>query len=221
MTKAVLFDLDETLLDRSTSLLAFLEDQHARMHAVLGSTDLAAWQARFLALDARGSVHKSVVYPTLLAEFGGHADAAPALLADYLENCCRHARPFDGMRELLLALRANGHRLGIVSNGETVFQQRHIAALGLDELVDAVLVSQAEGLRKPDPRLFQLAATRLGVAPAHCLFVGDNPQADVLGAHAAGMRSAWFRCGQQWPAQLAPNPGATVERLAEVLALLD
>lgn len=218
--RAVLFDLDETLLDRTASLRAFLPDQYRRLARKLGEVTQAAWCARFLALDARGSVHKSVVYPALLAEFGGDASAAAELLDDYLQHCCRHARPFDGMAATLAGLRERGLRLGIVSNGETVFQNRHVAALGLHELVDAVLVSQAEGLRKPDARLFHLAASRLGVQPAGCLFVGDNAAADVLGAHAAGMRTAWFRCGQTWPADLQPNPGPVIERLDDVLRLV-
>lgn len=218
MIVAVLFDLDETLLDRTASLTAFLADQHERFGAVLGGVDLEAWRARFLALDARGSVKKSKVYPALLAEFGGDP-SAEALLADYLEACCRYARPFAGMSETLRALRARGKRLAVVSNGETVFQGRHVSALALETLVDAVLVSQTEGLRKPDPALFHRAAEHLGVAPADCLFVGDNPTADILGAAGAGMRTAWFRCGQTWPGDLPPNPGPTIEALEEVLAL--
>lgn len=219
MIAAVLFDLDETLLDRTASLTAFLADQHERFGAALGGVGLEAWRARFLALDARGSVHKSKVYPALLAEFGGDPASAEALLADYQEACCRHARPFAGMSETLQALRARSKRLAVVSNGETVFQGRHVTALALEALVDAVLVSQTEGLRKPDPALFHRAAERLGAAPADCLFVGDNPTADILGAAGAGMRTAWFRCGQTWPADLPPNPGPTIEALEEVLAL--
>lgn len=150
MISAVLFDLDETLLDRNTSLVAFLSDQHARFAAGLGSGSLEAWRDRFLALDARGHVHKAVVYPSLLAEFHGDASLAETLLSDYRTRCSRFARPFDGMVSTLMLLRAKGLRLGIVTNGETEFQARHVEALGLDSLVDAVLVSQTEGFRKPD-----------------------------------------------------------------------
>jgi len=117
-------------------------------------------------------------------------------------------------------LHAQGLRLAIVTNGETEFQMRHVDALGLAEFVDAILVSQSEGLRKPDPVLFRRAADRLGVAPAYCLFVGDNPEADILGAHVAGMQTAWFRRGAVWPAELAPLPGAAIDVLPELLGLV-
>lgn len=216
MIRAVLFDLDETLLDRTNSLVAFLADQHARFGTALGHAPFAAWRECFLALDQRGHVHKSVVYPEILKMFDGDAGLADTLLADYRENCSRHAIPFVNMAELLRLLRARGVRLGIVTNGETDFQWRHIVALGLDAMVDAMLISQAEGLRKPDAALFHRAAERLGVTPDQCLFVGDNPQADILGAHGAGMQTAWLKGEQTWPASLPPNPGAVIARLMDI-----
>lgn len=219
MTEAVLFDLDETLLDRTTSLRSFLRDQFSRFSEHLGTVDYSTWEARFLKLDARGSQPKSKVYPVLLHEFGGQIAEAERLVAYYEENCCKHAQPFEGMTRVLVQLRGAGKRLGIVTNGESAFQSRHLEALDLRRLVDEVLVSEEEGLRKPDPQLFLRGATRLGVSPEQCLFVGDNPRADILGAAAVGMQTAWFRCGQAWPDNLPSNPGATVEALHEVVAL--
>lgn len=218
---AVLFDLDETLLDRTTSLVSFLTDQHSRFVDRLGCAPLKAWRDRFLVLDARGHCHKAIVYPALLDEFGGDPKAAGELLNDYRERCCQHARGFPGMAEVLEVLRSRGLLLGIVTNGETAFQMRHVEALGLAALVDTVLISEAEGLRKPDAALFLRAADRLGVDPARCLFVGDNPEVDILGASAAGMRTAWFCCGANWPAHLPPMPIARIETLSQVLRLVD
>lgn len=219
MADAVLFDLDETLLDRTTSLRAFLQDQFGRYARELAGVDYGAWETRFLELDARGSVHKSKVYPALLREFGAEPDAAPAMIADYAVNCARHARPFEGMADLLPALRSRAKRLAIVTNGESAFQRAHVDALGLAKWMDAVLVSEEEGLRKPDPEIFQRAAARLGVEPSRCLFVGDNPSVDVLGAASVGMRTVWFRCGQVWPAHLPTNPGPAIDKLADLLGL--
>lgn len=230
MIRAVLFDLDETLLARTASLAPFLAGQHARFEGRTGSGRLGGgrfggapfelWRDRSLALDARGHVHKSVVYPALLAEFGGEESAAGALLDDYRERCRHHAKGFPGMASTLIGLRARGLKLGIVTNGETEFQGRHVEALGLGPLVDAVLISQAEGLRKPDAALFLRAAGRLGVERADCLFVGDDPVADILGAHGAGMRTAWFGGGAAWPGDAAPNPGASIDALPELLGLV-
>jgi putative hydrolase of the HAD superfamily len=221
MANAVLFDLDETLLDRTTSLRAFLADQYERHAVHLGGATIGDWLGRFLALDQRGRVHKSIVYPTILAEFGGNAEAADILLADYRSRCALFAQPISGMAAVLEAIRLRGLPIGIVTNGETDFQTRHIEALGLERLVDAIFISEREGLRKPDTALFLRAAAALGVEPAQCLFVGDNPVADVLGAAAAGMKTAWFRCGVDWPSEGPAMPGASIDHLVEALSLIE
>lgn len=220
MIGAVLFDLDETLLDRTTSLRAFLRDQFDRFSGRLGPIDREAWQAQFLALDQRGKVHKRHVYPAILAAFHGDPAAAPVLLADYAAHCARFATPFAGMAATIAAVRALGLPIGIVTNGETEFQTRHVQALGLHRLVDAILISEREGLRKPDLLLFHRAADRLHTPPEQCLFVGDNPVADILGASAAGMRTAWFRGSAPWPIEQPANPGDTIEALEDILHLL-
>lgn len=220
MIGAVVFDLDETLLDRTTSLRAFLADQFERYAEKLGNVTLAEWRDRFLTLDHRGHVHKTVVYPTILAEFGGEAGAEESLFADYVLRCSTFATPFEAMASVLTAIRSLGLGIGIVTNGETDFQTKHIEALGLDQLADAILISQREGLRKPDSALFHRAAQRLNIPPERCLFVGDNPVVDILGAAATGMQTAWFRGSMDWPADSPANPGATINHLNEILNLL-
>jgi putative hydrolase of the HAD superfamily len=221
MIHAVLFDLDETLLDRTSSVTAFVADQQRRFAARLGHATAGSWCERFLFLDARGSVSKSVVYATLLAEFEGDLTVAHELLQDYRGRCALYALPFEGMAQTLNHLRSSGVPLGIVTNGETEFQTRHIEALGLSGCLDAVLISEQEGLRKPDRALFERAAARLRVAPTDCLFIGDNPTADILGAAAAGMHTAWFSPTAAWPPHLPAMPGTAIRAVPEVIALVE
>ena len=220
MINAVLFDLDDTLLDRTSSLRSFLEAQYLRFSDRLGPTSSKQWQDRFLELDQRGHVSKSVVYPQILKEFDGDPSAAESLFSDYDARCVEHAREFPGMTDTLKQLRGDGVRLGIVTNGWTGFQTRHINALGLHKLVDTYLISEAEKLRKPDAEIFARAAERVGASAASCLFVGDNPVADILGAHGAGMQTAWIRRGFEWPADTAENPGRKLGDLSEVSDLV-
>ena len=65
------------------------------------------------------------------------------------------------------------------------------------------------------------AAQRLNVDSTQCLFVGDNPIADIIGAHEAGMATAWLRRGMSWPNDLGVRPGAEIDALSEVLGLID
>lgn len=78
------------------------------------------------------------------------------------------------------------------------------------------------GVAKPDPRIFQAAAERLGVAPDAILHVGDDPALDVAGARDAGLRTAWInRAGNPWPEALGRAPDLDLRDLGELAAWLD
>ena len=77
-------------------------------------------------------------------------------------------------------------------------QSRKIDASGLRGLVDAVVISEELSVAKPAPRIFEHAMAMIGAAAADSLFVGDNPEADILGAKGVGMQAAWLRRGREW-----------------------
>jgi len=68
-------------------------------------------------------------------------------------------------------------------------QRAKIASLGVGTSFDPIVVSEEVGLRKPDRRIFERAISGWSVAPASVLFVGDDPIADIEGAHGAGMQA--------------------------------
>lgn len=95
--------------------------------------------------------------------------------------------------ERLTSLRAAGWKLAIVTNGGTGMQTAKIDQVGLRDFVDAICISEAEGVRKPDRAIFERAADRLGVElGAHGWMVGDTLRADVKGGITAGVRTIWL-----------------------------
>lgn len=96
-------------------------------------------------------------------------------------------RPAPGAVELLQSLKAGGYRAGLLSNTGIDLRPR-LAELGLLDALDTVVLSFEEGMVKPDPRIFGLAADRLWVPAGACVFVGDTPKADGGAVHA-GMTS--------------------------------
>ncbi|MET3901044.1 putative hydrolase of the HAD superfamily [Devosia sp. UYZn731] len=218
MIKAVLFDLDETLLVRKAAIRAFIEDQYKRHVAILDSVGADRYVTRFLAVEDEGRNPKVLAYPQVAAELGLTPAVAADLLADYQAIYPSYAVLSAGARETLVALRAKGLKIGIITNGNALVQNSKIDATGLRPLLDIVLVSEAEGLRKPDPAIFELALQRLGITAAEAIFVGDNPAADVDGARNAGLLAVWYHSTTDWPADLAP-PAHTITSLSEVVAL--
>ncbi|ASS75170.1 hypothetical protein CIG75_09370 [Tumebacillus algifaecis] len=219
MIQGILFDLDETLLDRTASLNRFLHEQHTRYQTHFQEIPFVTFQSRFHSLDEKGYVHKRVVYQKLLAEWQIKGLTFEELLEDYQQGFRHHVSGFDNWRAVLTELRQRSYRLGIITNGETEFQQRNMDAMMLPELVDTILISQHENLRKPDPQIFERAAERLGVAPADCLFVGDHPANDIAGARNAGMRTVWFANSFAWPDDL-PRADHEIDSLNELFDIL-
>lgn len=100
-------------------------------------------------------------------------------------------RVYDEVPATLARLAARGLRLAVVSNWDERLPTL-LAALGLAERFDVVVVSAEVGVEKPHPRIFAVAAERLGVAPAEIVHVGDRRLEDVEGPVAAGQRALWL-----------------------------
>lgn len=198
MIRAVIFDMDETLLDRQGSLRRFAAAQHIRHKDALAELSVAAFVERFITLDNNGALWKDEVYRRILDENRITAIAPQTLLDEYIADFCNHCQGFPGLAEMVADLTADGRRLGIITNGTFPFQLRNFRALGVAERFDAVLVSEQEGMRKPDPEIFYRALTRLGVTAEEAVFVGDNPEADIRGAQGVGMRTI-YRPNRFWP----------------------
>jgi putative hydrolase of the HAD superfamily len=103
---------------------------------------------------------------------------------------------------LLTQLRRDGYQLGVVSNFD--YRLYHILdGLELRGAFDSVTISSEAGWAKPDPRIFEVALARHGVAGNEALHVGDVPQLDAVGAHAAGIAAVLI--DPEAEAQLATN----------------
>jgi putative hydrolase of the HAD superfamily len=128
----------------------------------------------------------------------GVEDPVAELVAAYRRSYPEGYRPVDGeTRAALAELRARGWRIGIATNGEPT-QGRKIELAGLAGLVDGWAISSLVGARKPDPAHFRAAAEACACSLDGGWMVGDNPEADVGGAVACGLRSAWISRGREW-----------------------
>jgi putative hydrolase of the HAD superfamily len=218
MIKAVLFDLDGTLLDRDASVEQFIAIQYDRFVNNLKHITKNDYIARFIELDCHGHVWKDKVYQELIEEFKIDGLNWQTLLEDYEQQFQHHCIPFLGLVEMLILLRKQGYLLGIISNGRGEFQTHAIEGLGIQDYFDVILISEFEQIRKPQAEIFHRAAQRLEVIYQDCVFVGDNPEADILGAKNAGMKAIWKR-NSFW--QEAKEADEIVNELYEIPFILD
>lgn len=217
MIKAILFDLDGTLLNRDESLKLFADRQYDRLFHFIGHISKDDYTTRFIHLDSRGYVWKDKVYSQLVEEFRIAKITSEELLQDYLENfkyCCV---PFDNLLLMLEGLKERSMLIGMITNGYGQFQMDNIKALGIESYFQAILVSEWEGIKKPDSQIFLRATEKLGVLPSECLFIGDHPENDVQSAKNVGMMGIWKK-DVQWTDVPADYE---VDDLMEIAAIIE
>ena len=189
---ALLFDFFGTLVDYSPSRT--IQDFH-RSHALvpqLGYDEfLTTIDALFVAYERRGDADDSEfsmdeVAADFLASIGNTGD--PARFArTYLTEWQSAVRVLDGLDGLLRDLRSR-HRLAIVSNTHSPSMiPDYLAAWGVADLFDAVVLSVDVGRRKPHPLIYRTALAELGVSAAQAVFIGDSYVADYQGPTGQGI----------------------------------
>jgi putative hydrolase of the HAD superfamily len=157
------------------------------------------------------------------AELG--LDVAEALLEEaavrHLDAWTPHIRHDPGAVPALVALRAEGLRIGMLSNTHwpRAFHERFLERDGLARLIDARLYTSEMPFQKPHPSAFLAAADALGVDPHHAVFVGDRPLDDVSGAQSVGMRTV-LRPNPFAPEVDGVEPDARIDSLAELAGLV-
>jgi len=146
------------------------------------------WKGR----DLPGAVGWGRVVATMLARAGVPEDA----LADVVSRAwIRHVEHNlwslvpEGFEAAMAEVRAAGVKVAIVSNSEGMLD-RLFRKLGIFDCFDAIVDSGKVGVEKPDPRIFRIACEETGTTEARGLHLGDTYATDVLGAQAAGMRTA-------------------------------
>ncbi|WP_371599942.1 HAD family hydrolase [Streptomyces sp. NBC_00564] len=207
----VLFDLDNTLVDRRGTLADWaaefttrhcLEDEEQAY--VLGMVAERAYPSTFDAIRTRYRLPMST----------GELWRAYCTNIAAMVSC--PAEVLDGLDEL----RAAGWRVGVATNGAVDIQRAKLRTTGIAEHVDGVFVSEEADARKPQTRHFALAASRCGTMLGDGgWMVGDNPVNDIGGGRSAGLSTVWIGNDRSWPPD-DPGPDHTVPHARAAIDLL-
>lgn len=245
MLKAVLFDLDQTLIDwtqaepwetyqvqRISALLDYAQREldaspsltPETLFAIFMDTLAAAWQHSRATLQAPDI--RAVLVRTLAAVGVSEDRLDPAaLLAVYNWQPPAGERPYPDVLQVLPELRAHGVALGLITNASHPMHLRdhELRQTGLLDLFPTCRLSAADvGVIKPHPAIFKRGLELLGVEPHQAVFVGDSLAADVAGAQGVGMPAVWIaREGETRPDSAEVVPEASISTLHELLPVLD
>lgn len=180
----VVFDLDNTLVDRDGALRSWL--------GTLVPTDQLD---PCLAIDAGGYGDRTRFFRTVAAMARLSETEVRARFRPELPRCIE---ALPGARALLERLHPQ-HRLAIASNGSGGMQRAKLAAAGFDVTWATIAISDEVGAAKPGPAFFRHLLHVLGCVPGEALMVGDHPVNDIAGARRAGMRTCWLRTRHHAP----------------------
>ena len=192
----LLIDLDNTLVDRRAAYKAWAESR-------FGESEVP-W---LVEADRDGYQKRETLAAEIVARYGGDERE---MLVELRAGMVANLAPDPVIQAVLTDAAAAGFVPFVVTNGTVAQQEAKLRRTGLDRLVAGWTVSEGVGVRKPDRRIFEIAADAAGIPLSTSgWMVGDSAEADVGGGHEAGLRTAWVDLGREWPADLAYRPEVT------------
>jgi putative hydrolase of the HAD superfamily len=136
----------------------------------------------------------------------------------FLDYCSSKPGVVDGAHELMDHLRQRGYRMHMTSNGFHEVQYKKLAACGLTDYFDTVILSEDAGVNKPAKGYFDYALRVSKAVPETTIMIGDNFNTDIMGAKNAGLDTIYFN---RYPDYPAPNPVTfEVTSLQEIIHIL-
>jgi len=210
----LLLALDDTLIDRTAAFRAWATDFLAAIGAP--PTDVE-W---LLSVDADGLTDRWDVAEAIRDRY-----RLPYSLIDLVEALYEGVIEYVRLEAPVACALEIAYQAGwvpvVVSNGSLREQDAKIRRTGLDRYLAGWVISEEVGVSKPNPRIFALAADRVGMPLTGAWVIGDSPEADIGGATAMGLPSVWLHRGREWlETRYAPTriSESVIPALATVLA---
>ncbi|MED1116873.1 HAD family hydrolase [Bacillus paramycoides] len=191
----MLFDLDDTLLDRDKAVVKLFSiilekyygdvKQHAAKNEML---------QKFKEYDKKSYGHndKVKVLELFFDEFPPKYRLPSNYIQDFWNNNFPHCFSINQHTINIINTIKLHIKVGIITNGSTQRQKAKIINTNLNSYFDTIIISEESGFSKPDKRIFELALNKLNVQPEDTLFVGDNLEKDIGGCQNANIKGIWF-----------------------------
>lgn len=212
MIKAILFDLDLTLLDRDAM---FRNYAYELVRKYAPSADLIeSWAEQLILKDEHGYGNTKEMYQPMIDAWNLDMTVQDMIL-EWGRFMDHGVIAYPHVREVLEQLKKT-YKLGLVTNGYSDVQRLKVKGAGLEAYWDVIVVSGDIQVEKPDPSIFRKALEELKVLPEDAVMVGDHLEKDIDGALGAGIKAIWFDHGEKMYEYNGPRI-QSIEQLPEVL----
>lgn len=234
--RAILFDLDETLVnDDAASDQAWREvcKVTAEKLGLAGHVELLhqlnSARREFWSRPANRVILDGMLFPArvsiVMEALGriGRADEATAreTVALYAATKLKYVKPLGNARNTLETLRGQDIKLALITNGDSEGQRTKLRVCGLTQYFPVCMIAEELGYGKPEARVFQTALDALQVSAADAWMVGDDLHNDIGGAKIAGITTVWCDYqGRGLPPQSRVKPDRTIHGIEELITLI-
>ena len=218
----MLFDLDDTLLDRDKAVdnlfLLVLEKCYEDVSDTVKNNMLQ----KFKEYDKRecGISNKTIVLESLFDEFAPIYRLPHNYIQDFWNENFPTCFSIDQNTIHFLNHIKSHFKIGIITNGSTHRQKAKIINTNLNNYFDTIIISEEVGLSKPDKRIFELALNKLNVQPEDVLFIGDDLEKDIAGPQNANINGVWFN-PQKIKNTIQIQPYAEINTLDSLLSYVN
>jgi putative hydrolase of the HAD superfamily len=214
--KAIIFDVDNTLIDRRKSFNDFCEyfiELYAERYPYEGEKEALIQYMVDIDEDGYGGLENFIIK---LKKVWRLPHSVEGFIKERNEIFGSLTVTYEETHEVLGALKER-YKLGIITNGYSSVQREKIRLAGVTDYFEDIIVSGEEEFAKPDERIFKLSCSRLGVAPEEAVYVGDYYPNDIAGALKAKIMPIWINTD---PEEHKEYGGIRVKRLKDILNYL-
>lgn len=186
MINTLIFDLDDTLYYERDYVIGALKEVANYLGGKYKKSSISIYEEMISILDdiGRGRIFN------IICEKNSFDEKIENLIGIY-----RNAKPrltlYKDSEELLVWARNSGYKLGIITDGCSIVQQNKVEALGISKYVDYIILTDDLGKEfwKPHEKPYKIMLQKLGVTPEECVYIGDNPVKDFIGARKLGLKT--------------------------------
>jgi len=226
--KAITFDLDDTLFDRTEAqrrTLRLIMQEFSYLFAgfdedVVADTFYKSDEIAMQGWEAGSSFEATRINRCriFLNALGLDEKYADEINKTYLRLYPSINVPVKGSQSVIDQLMGK-FQLGVISNGAPDVQYRKLEKIGIRHLFNCIVISDEVGYRKPDPRIFEIALRLLNRKPEECLHIGDSYNADIIGAKKAGFQACWLNPDREQMPEVDIKPDFEISSLEDILAI--
>lgn len=216
MIKAILFDLDGTLIYRQKSAYLLYRDLVKKFCPhITDENEIENAVQSLINWDEFGHINKHIPYTRFQEKYQLPKEDVQKMVDFWLDNIAKYTIVFDKSFSTLKELKKR-YKLAIVTNGAEQSQGAKIEQLGFKEIFDSIVITGKINSHKPEELPYLTACDELGVKPNECVFVGDTFHTDIIGAKRLNMETVWI-CSD--PARASYDLVKRIEKIEQLLNL--